>query len=170
MPTFNDFFSSNYSSFEVKIYICKKEADLFINFPNINGKSEDNEKYLKNSLGFIDNEINWIENNKNKIEDVLLKNSIIELAENIVSSAYLLECVDEECYMLDDGFKIYLPISDNDFLDSLYIESVSIDFNENFSTSIELILLCKPDYFRGQYMVIVIDKDKNIEFKGLEED
>lgn len=172
MLTFDDFVKSNYSSFEVEVNIWKKEADLFVDFSSNNEKekSEDNEKYLQNFMDLIQDELNWIENNKNKIEDVLLEEDIIELAETTASSAHLLECVDEECYILEDGTKVYFPITTDDFLDSLYIESVSIDFDEEINTSIELILLCSPDYFKGQSLVIDIDKDKNIKFKGLEED
>ena len=172
MLAFDDFVKSNYSSFESEISIWKKEADLFVDFSNINKKEKscDDEKYLQNSMDFIRNELNWIENNKNRIEDVLLEEDTIELAETIASSAHLLKCTDEECYMMKDGSKVYFPITTDDFLDSLYIESVSIYFDEEMNTSIELILLCIPDYFKGQSLVIDIDKDKNIKFKGLEKD
>ena len=169
MLTFDDFIRSNYSSFEVKIDIWKKEADLFIDFSNINGKSENDEKYLQNSLNLIQDEILWIESNKNKIEDVLLEENILELAENIVSSGHLLKCADEECYLLDEGYKVDFPITEENFIDSLCIESVSINFDRENFDSTELILLCNPDYFNGQSFVIVIDKNKNIQFKGLED-
>jgi len=167
--SFNDFNKSNYSSFETKFDIWKKEADLFINFSNINNESEEDEKYLKNSLNLIQDEINWIENNKNKIEDVLFEENILELAENIASSGYLLKCADEECYLLDDGSKIDFPITEDDLLDSLYIESVSFNFNGKNIDSIELILLCSPDYFNGQPFLISLNKNKNIQFHGLED-
>jgi len=169
---FDNFVESNYSSFEAEINIWKKEVDLFVDFSggNEREKSESNEKYLQNSLNLIQEEIDWIKINKNKIKDVLLEEDSIELAETTASSAHLLECADEECYMMDDGSKVYFPITKDDFIDSLYIESVSVDFDEEMNTSIELILLCYPDYFRGQFFVIGIDKDKNINFKGLEEE
>lgn len=168
MLSLDDFIKCNYSSFEAKIDIWKKEADLFINF--LDGNKQCNENNLHNSLSIIQEEINWIENNKNKIEDVLLEDNLLELAENVTSSAYLLKCSDEECYMLDDGSKVYFPITKDDFLDSLYIESVSIDIAKKSDIPIELIIMCNPDYFIGKFLLIDIDKNKNIKFKGLEDD
>ena len=169
MLAFDDFIRSNYSSFESTIDIWKKEADLCLDFSNINGKSGMDEKYLKDSLNLIQNEILWIKNNKNKIEDLLLEENILELAENIVSSGHFLRCADEECYLLDDGYKVDFPITEENFVDSLYIESISINFNIKNVDSTELTLLCSPDYFNGRSFVIIIDKNKNIQFKGLED-
>ncbi|MBZ9570699.1 DUF2262 domain-containing protein [Methanobrevibacter sp. TMH8] len=162
MLTLDDFFKGSCSSFETKINIWKKEADLFINF------QDENEKNLNNFFDIIKNEIIWIENNKNKIEDELLNNDIIELAEHTVSSAHLLKCSDEECYMIEDGSKIDFPITEEKFLESLYIESLSIDFGITIQ-SIEIVLICIPDYFMGQYISISIDNQKNIKFNGLNE-
>lgn len=164
MLTSDDFFKSYYSSFEAKINIWKKEADLFINF------QDENEKNLDNFFDIIKKEINWAENNKNKIEDELLNNNVIELAENTVSSAHLLKCSDEECYMLEDGSKIDFPITEDKFLESLYIEYLSIDFGIKSIESIEIALICSPDYFIGEYISVSIDNQKNIKFNGFKED
>ena len=164
MLTLDDFIKSSYFSFEVKVDIWKKETDLFVDIPN------NNEKNIQNYLNLIQDEINWIENNKYEIKQILLEEDILELAENTSSSAHLLECADEECYLMDDGSKVYFPITKDDFLDSLYIESVSIYFDESNSSTLELTLLCSPDYFRGKSLQIVIDKNKNIKFNGLEDD
>ena len=168
----DDFTLSSYSSFEAKIDIWKKETDLFIDFSNINGineKFKNDMEYLQNSLNLIQDELLWIENNKNKIEEILLEENILELAENIVSEGYLLRCSDEECYLLDDGSKVDFPINEENFTKSIYIESASINFDGKSIDLIELILLCSPDYFNGQSFIISIDKNKNIQFKGLED-
>lgn len=164
MLAFDDFITGNCFSFEAEIAIWKKEADLFINL------LDNNENDLHSFLSSIQQEIDWIKNNKNKIEDVLLEENILEMVENITSSAYFLKCADEECYMLDDGFKVYFPITKDDFLDSLYVESISIDFDKYSNTSIELILMCDPDYFIGKFLLIEIDRNKNIKFQGLKDD
>ena len=168
--TFDDFIPSNYSSFEAKIDIWKKETVLFIDFSNINSideKSKNDNEYLEKFLNIIQNELHWIENNKNKIDDLLIEENIIELAENIVSSGHLLRCADEESYLLDDGSKINFPITEDNLTESLCIESVSINFDGKNLDSIELILFCSPDYFNGQSFLIIIDKNKNIQFNGL---
>lgn len=55
------------------------------------------------------------------------------------------------------------------FFNSLYIESLTINFNKNNNSFIELILLNNPDYFNGSYFIINIDENSNIKFIGLED-
>ena len=68
--------------------------------------------------------------------------------------------------MLDDGSKVHFPITKDDFFNSLYIESLTINFNKDNYSFIEFILLNNPDYFNGSYFIINIDENNNIEFIG----
>jgi hypothetical protein len=157
-----DFVENSYYSFEAKTYMWKKEVDIFLNIP----ENMNNEIFLENHMDIINNEMDFIENNKDKIKEVLYDEDLLELAENITSSAYLLKCKSDECYMLEDGSTVSFPISKDDFLDNIYIETIAINFNEEKEIiSSELILSCDPDYFKGSYFIVDIDIDKNIKFE-----
>jgi hypothetical protein len=158
------FIKSSYSSFEAKVKIWKKETALLINTPDISEKNA-----FEQYSDIISSELNFIEKNKSHFEEILYNKDIIELAENITSSSTLLQCASEECYVLDDGSKVTFPITRDDFFKSLYIETITISFDENKNFSLELILSCIPDYFRGSYFVVNIDNKRNIEFSELKD-
>nr|WP_302578561.1 hypothetical protein [Methanobrevibacter arboriphilus] len=133
--------------------------ELFINTSGNHHISEDLFEDIIRIISFVDE-------NKSIIQETLFKDDILELAENITSSATFLECSSDECYMLDDGSKVHFPITKDDFFNSLYIESLTINFNKDNYSFIELILLNNPDYFNGSYFIINIDENNNIEFIG----
>ncbi|MCL2116388.1 MAG: DUF2262 domain-containing protein [Methanobrevibacter sp.] len=159
-----DFIPSDYSSFETYFNIWKNETKIYVDFPN----KEDKNQCLNNNLKTINDELNWLEKNKDKIEELLLENGSLELAEDWASSAPLLDCSEEECYIMEDGQKVFFPISDDDFSNSLYIETISMKFDECDETPLlELILLCSPDYFAEHCLIVEIDKNKSLKFNGL---
>ncbi|MCL2687547.1 MAG: hypothetical protein FWE58_03330 [Methanobrevibacter sp.] len=158
-----DFIKYNNSSFEIKTQIWKKETDLFIHFQEENNKNI----FLKDFLAIIQEEITWIENNKSKLEEVLLGENVLELVENIAISAPLLECSSEECYLMSDDSIVYFPITEDDLYNSLYIETMTINFDKESKSSFEILLSCNPDYLQENSFILKIDKNKNIVFMGL---
>lgn len=136
--------------------------DLFINI-------SENHHISDNLFEEIIRITKFVEENKSIIQETLFNDDILELAENITSSATLLECASDECYILDDGSKVYFPITKDNFFNSLYIESLTINFNKDNNSFIELILLNSPDYFNGSYFIINIDENNSIKFIVLED-
>ena len=162
--TLKDFIANEYYSFETYSNIWKNETIVYIDFPN----KKDKAQCLNNSLKIINEELNWLEKNKSKVEELLIENNCLELAENWASSAPLLDCADEECYVMEDGQKVFFPITTDDFSNSLYIETISMTFDEcNEFPFLELSLLCNPDYFAEHCLIVAIDKNKNLKFNGL---
>ena len=162
--TLEDFIASEYSSFETYFNIWKNETKIYINFPD----KEDKNLCLNNNLKSINEDLNWLEKNKDKIEELLIENNSIELAENWASTAPLLDCAEEECYLMEDGQKVFFPITTDDFCNSLYIESISMEFDKcNEAPLLEVTLLCNPDYFGEHCLVVAIEKNKSLEFIGL---
>ena len=162
--TLNDFIPSDYFSFETYCNIWKNETKIYVNFP----KEKDKNQCLKNNLEHIDEELNWLEKNRDRIEELLIENNCIELAENWASSGTLLECSEEECYIMEDGQKVFFPITTDDFCNSLYIETISMEFDDCYNPPLlELILLCNPDYFAEHCLIITIDKNKSLKFNSL---
>ncbi|WP_278575191.1 DUF2262 domain-containing protein [Fusobacterium ulcerans] len=152
-----DFKASNVFTAETLFSIWKNDlTDLYID-------TEDDIK-LRDFLPQIKNRLKWIEDNSQVIEKVLIDDGILELAEEWASSAEEAE-EEQECYIVD-GDKVFLPISEKDFSDSLYAESITATI-ENGEISLELFLCCCPDYFAGHCIIIDIDKDGNVVNGGL---
>lgn len=82
--------------------------DLFINI-------SENHHISDNLFEDIIRITKFVEENKSIIQETLFNDDILELAENITSSATLLECASDECYILDDGSKVYFPITKDNF-------------------------------------------------------
>jgi len=162
MLVFEDFTEHDKSFFEIKIKIWKRETDLFIHFQ----KQVDKNIFLKDFLAIIQEEINWIESNKSKFEEILLEENILELVEDIATSAPLLECSSEECYLMSDDSIIYFPITEDDLYNSLYIEALTINFDKNNKSNFEIFLSCNPDYLQENSFILSMDENKNIVFNG----
>ena len=162
--TLKDFDISDNFSFETDFNLWKNETKIFMDFPD----EEDKNQCLNKNLKTINDELNWIEKNKDMIEELLIENDCLKLAEDWASGAPLLECAEEECYVMEDGQKVVFPISADDFSNSLYIESISMKFDEcGENPLLKLILLCSPDYFAYHCLIVDIDKNKNLKFCGL---
>lgn len=121
----------------------------------------ENEINLEDKLEDIKSSLQWLEQNKTKLENVLIDNQVIELAEKWVISGVPVEDEEKECYMLEDNEKIYLPITKEKFIKSLYPESINIIFDEE-KINIEVYFYCYPDYFAGHSIMLEIDSEKNI--------
>lgn len=130
--------------------------------------SED-EINLDEKLEEIKNNLKWLEENKSKLEDVLLANGVIELAEKWVTSGVPVTDEEQECYMVEDNEKVYLPITKEAFIKSLYPESINIIFDEE-KINIEIYFYCYPDYFAGHSIMLEIDSEKNIYCPDLTEE
>ena len=91
---------------------------------------------------------------------------MLELAEEWASSAEEAEDEEQECYIMEDGEKVFFPISEKDFTDSLYVESITMNIEDN-EISLEIFFCCCPDYFAGHCIIVDIDKDGNVVNRGL---
>lgn len=108
--------------------------------------------------------INWLNKKRHIIEQAILDNNMTESAEYWVSAA---DKSDDGKYMLNDGNKVSLPISDDDFCKSLRLPELSLNFEDDGNCDMELYFICNPDYFAGHCIEIIIDNEKNIVCDGL---
>jgi hypothetical protein len=123
------------------------------------------EKYLL--VKTVTREINWIECSKKIIIDALIEGHMLELAEDWVSSAEEVEG-KEECYEVEDGQQVQLPISEADFAASLFFNSLGIDFESDLAKfSISIFFECSPDYFAGHSINVSCDPNHKVEAGGL---
>ena len=126
-----------------------------------------NEDTLKTILPEINRRIEFIEKNRRAIEKCMLDDGMIECAEDWVSSAEEDE-TEEDCYIMEDGQKVYIPISEDDFLKSLHFDGLNLSFSkENEKGFSDLFFYCKPDYFAYHVIEIFIDENDNIKCNGL---
>ena len=90
------------------------------------------------------------------------------MAEDWASSAEKADDEEQECYIMEDGQKVFFPISEEEFLNSLYFESISIDFRSDMENpEIELFISCSPDYFAYHVLHVSADSEKNVKCRGL---
>jgi len=112
----------------------------------------------------ITENIAWINRKRHLIEQAILENRMTESAEFWISEC---EKSDDGGFILKDGSKVFIPISDDDFCKSLVISELTINIEESGKNDMEIYFTCKPDYFSGHCIELLIDNDKNITCDGL---
>ena len=161
MMDIKDFTASDVFDYEGKTDIWGKQVGLGI---DCDGSS------LEEMLPRINKLAEFLDKNKDKIVAALVEDDFLSLAEDWASSA---EEADEsteerECYIMEDGSKVYLPITEDDFAASLHFDGISIYFDDdkNDITS-SVYLVCQPDYFAYHCIEIFVDGDETIKVNGL---
>lgn len=156
----NDFRESDYFSYKSKCRLWKnRHISLIIDF----GEDANKSRMLKKYKSKINKILNWIDSNKKTISDFLISHQCITLAEEWVSENN--EEIEENCYKNDIGDIINIPITDEDFYNAMYLDSVLIDFDEDESKpDTTMHILFRPDYFKRHSLIVYIDGDKNIEY------
>ena len=141
---------SDIFSYEGAVHVWGENTSLALDFPK--GKPED--KYFDIL--------------EEKIEKALTDYGCVSLAEDWASSAEKADDEEQECYIMEDGQKVFFPISEEEFLNSLYFESISIDFrSDTENPEIELFISCSPDYFAYHVLHVSADSEKNVKCRGL---
>lgn len=125
---------------------------------------------LEEMLPKINKLIQFLDGGKEKIVAALIEDDFLSLAEDWASSAEEAEDSTEEheCYIMDDGTKVYLPITEEDFANSLGFDGISVyydDETEDISASVYLV--CNPDYFAYHCIEIFVEGSGEIKVNGL---
>ncbi|MBQ4165921.1 MAG: DUF2262 domain-containing protein [Oscillospiraceae bacterium] len=125
---------------------------------------------LENMIPMINRLIEFIDSNKGAVVKALVDDGMLELAEDWASSAEEAEDSTEEheCYIMEDGSKVYFPITEEDFAASLHFDGISVyydDDNDDISASVYLV--CQPDYFAYHCIEIFMDSKGNVDVNGL---
>lgn len=116
----------------------------------------------------IEKQLQWIAENRTSIEKVLIDDDMISIAEDWASGAEEAEDEEQECYIMEDDQKVFIPISEEDFCRSLYIDGFNINFENSWERpTIDMYLCCSPDYFAYHCISISIDENKNVRCNSL---
>ena len=125
---------------------------------------------LEEMLPKINKLIQFLDSGKDKIVAALVEDDFLSLAEDWASSAEEAEDSTEEheCYIMEDGTKVYLPITEEDFAASLGFDGISIYYdNETDDISASVYLVCQPDYFAYHCIEIFVEGNGEIKVNGL---
>lgn len=125
---------------------------------------------LEDMLPKIDKLVKFLEGSRDRIAAALVAADFLNLAEDWVSGAEEAEesTAEHECYILEDGSKVYLPITEEAFAKSLCFNSLSVYFDEKAGDiSADVFLDCKPDYFACHSIEIFVGGDLTVKVNGL---
>ena len=121
-------------------------------------------------LPLIEKLTDFLDKNKDKVVAALVDDDFLSLAEDWASSAEEAEDSTEEreCYIMEDGAKVYLPITEDDFAASLHFDGISVYFDDDADDiSASVYLICQPDYFAYHCIEIFIESGMVINVNGL---
>ena len=126
------------------------------------------EASLETMLPYINKMLEFLDNNKPDVVKALIDDGMLDCAEDWVDGNDETEDSTEEhpCYILYDGSKVCLPITEEDFAASLRPNGMTIYFDED-DISAEIFIDCVPDYFAGHCIVMYLDSKGNINVNGL---
>jgi hypothetical protein len=139
-----DFGTSN--SFSKFIY-----CNVFIWGEETKIRVDKKEHSLEKLVPLINKLISYLNHN----EDIVFK-AIVDDAGMLKQAEYYIDCMEEaegsteECrvFILEDGTVVTLPLAKEDFIESLHLNEVFIEFdNEEQDISASLVFHCMPDYF-----------------------
>ena len=114
----------------------------------------------------------------NHYEDIVFK-AIVDDAGMLKQAEYYIDCMEEaegsteECrvFILEDGTVVTLPLAEEDFIESLHLKEVFIEFdNEEQDISASLVFYCMPDYFADPETdhIIAVKMDSNGNISSVE--
>lgn len=160
--TINDFITDDVFDYSAKTTIWGQE--------NISIGVDCDGSSLEEMLPKINKLIQFLDNGKDKMVAALVEDDFLSLAEDWASSAEEAEDSTEECecYIMEDGTKVYLPITEEDFAASLGFDGISIYYdNETDDISASVYLVCQPDYFAYHCIEIFVEGNGEIKVNGL---
>jgi len=161
MMEIKDITKSDVFDYEAKAEIWGEQVGIGI---DCDGSS------LDAMLPLIEKLAEFLDKNKDKVVKALVEDDFLSLAEDWASSAEEAEesTEENECYIMEDGTKVYLPITEDDFAASLHFDGISVYFDDdknNITSSVYLV--CQPDYFAYHCIEIFVDGDGAITVNGL---
>ena len=154
-----DFKDADYFSYETHCNLWEHEKiSLIIDF----GEEAEKSQMLSKHINKINNILSWVNTNKDKICNFLVSKDIIKVAEEWVKTE---EQMDDNTYKNSMMQEIKLPITEKEFCNAIFIDTILIDFDEDETRpDTTLHILFNPDYFKQHSLILYIDGDNNLEY------
>ncbi|MEE5992317.1 MAG: DUF2262 domain-containing protein [Oscillospiraceae bacterium] len=122
--------------------------------------SDDPEADICKYIAVVNEKLNWLGDAREFIARSLIAGGIIGIAEQWCATYPQAKDEEQVCYVVDDGSKVFLPITEEDFINSIHLDNVTIDLSEGaVKAGIQVFLRCRPDYFACHAIVADIDAD-----------
>jgi len=152
---------NGYYSFTGVCTIWGEETEIDITF--------DEDAELSEYLPLLEKHLAWLNAHRKDALQALLDDDFLSLAENWASGSDPAEDEEQECYLMEDGEKVFLPITEEDFSKSLHLESVVLYCDEGKEEiTMDLWCACSPDYFACHSVLIYVNADGSMESGSLQ--
>lgn len=162
---FQDFKRHDTFAFESTVDLWgQKDVPLFVDISPLIRRDET----LRAFLPAMEAEFRWLEGHKSLVETVLLQDGLCQLAADWMYGAQPAADEEGECYVTEKDEKVFFPITRQDFCRSLQAQSLTVFADKNQGTvSMELYLVCSPDYFAGHAIRVTVDARNQVKSHGL---
>ena len=165
-------------SYTGKASVWGEEININICFDD-SPEDENQKSLLENTLPFLEKYLAWINQHRQEALQTLFDDNILELAEDWTSSAepYYDESEEDEdeddkepiCYIMEDGQKVFLPITEQAFSESLHLTAITFNCPyEDKEAFTEIWCDCSPDYFAYHSILIYLNANGSFENRGLQ--
>lgn len=164
--TIRDFAAVDGRDFEARLLLWGREGvPMTLILPE---EESGKEKALEAHLPDVERELQWLDQAFPTVVRAVLEEDMVSLAEDWASSAPVAEEETQDCYVMEDGQKVFLPITEKAFCQSLYPDGIGLSFEEGWDRpSMDLYLCCSPDYFAGHCIAVSVDRDHRVTCDGL---
>ena len=161
-------------SYTGKASVWGEETAININFDD--SPADENQKNLpEETFVFLEKYLAWINQHRQEVLQTLFDDDILSLAEDWASSAEAYydeddeEADEPEYYIMDDGQKVFLPITEQDFSKSLHLTAITFNCPyEEEEALTEIWCDCSPDYFAYHSILIYLNGDGSFENGSLQ--
>ena len=129
---------------------------------------------LEDLVPLINNLLSFLNHNENAVmKAIVVDAGMLKQAEYYIDCMEEAEGSTEECrvFILEDGTVVTLPLAEEDFIESLHLKEVFIEFdNEEQDISASLVFHCMPDYFADPETdhIIAVKMDSNGNISSVE--
>ncbi|MBO4687447.1 MAG: DUF2262 domain-containing protein [Clostridiales bacterium] len=121
------------------------------------------EEQLDALVSVIEKRIAFLNDSRADIEKEVLDYGAVDLANDWAESAEPDEN-EENVYIMEDGAKVRLPISEEYFLSTLRIDEAAIEFSDSLDeVETTVYVACDPDFFAGHAFEVCIDEAGSID-------
>lgn len=179
----------NYYETTVNELWSEKKVPILFHISNIFDDVENKKqikKFIQEKSDSIENALQWIETSKEIIGKAIIKDNFLKkikldmlfdspiypdfkinkrkgflsiLEDWIKSNGIKREFQGQEFYITSWESKVDFPITQQNFINSLFIEGIEFEFNENY-LDIHFKIEFFPDYFNGLKLLIFIQADQ----------
>lgn len=143
-------------------YTCEQEIKLWgvttTIYASFEEYSENKDRTLEAFITQLNAHLLWIENHEREIQKALLDADMVSLANDWMEGWEVNDEGDDKTYYeLDNGELFPYPITEDVFLDCLYIQSITIDSDTPEISRIHFFLGTEPDFFAYHSIELFID-------------